>query len=195
MHEIFYLFSFTLFYFQLDNVLKAYLYNNYEMFKEEPIIFYPVIQSANIFIFTIFTFFNINLIFFSKIKNYTMYSLSFIYLKYIMDTVIYSNNISIYQYELNRTLMWLFTTPLILKLYCDMNNLTLIEVNSQYHICSNVIHILLYPFRKTYYNKYILFLLSLSEAYFIYKLFDFKQKKYTNFYYLYMVFIFIYYFT
>ena len=80
----------------------------------------------------------------------------------------YSNTICIYQYEFRRTIMWLFTTPLILKLYSDMNNLTLININAHYHILSNIVHIIIYPLRKTNYYFYFILLLSLPESYFIY---------------------------
>ena len=192
MNELFTLFSFTLFYFQIDNILRLCLYDKFEIFKGESIIFYPVIQSVNVFILSVFTIFTIQLIFFSKVKNYTIYLLAFIYIKYVMDNILYSNVISVYQYEFRRTVMWFFTTPLMLKLYCNMNNLTLIEINAQYHIISNIIHIILYPFRKTYYNSYIILLLSLIEFYFIYKLFNFKEQKYTKFIiYIWCLFSFI----
>ena len=181
MFRLFQLFIFTLIYFQLDNIMKPCLYDNFEIFQNEPIVFYPVIQSANIFILTVFSLFTVHLLFFSKIKNYTIYTLSFIYIKYVTDTIIYSNIIGIYQYEFRRTVMWFFTTPLILKLYCDMNKLTLMEVNAHYHIASNMLHILCYPLRRTVYNPYIIATLSLYEGYFIYKLFDFKHQKCTKF--------------
>ena len=109
-----------------------------------------------------------------------------------MDTVIHSNSISIYQYEFRRTVMWLFTTPLILKIYCDMNDLTLYEVNAHYHIISNILHIILFPLRKTVYYSSIILSLSLGEAYFIYRLFNFKEHKYTKFIiYIWCLFSFI----
>ena len=181
MHEIFNLFSFTLFYYKIDSVLKAFIYNNFHVFKEDPIIFYPIIQSANIFILYIFVMFTSNLILFSKIKKPAIYSMALIYMKYVFDTVIDSNVIGIYQYEFRRTVMWLFTTPLILKLYCEINNLKLVDINAQYHIVSNIIHVILYPFRKSYYNTYIILSLSISEIYFIYKLFTLKHQRYTTF--------------
>lgn len=181
MHEIFQLCLFTLFYYQLNNILTPCLYNKFDIFQEEPIVFYPAIQGINILILYIFSLLTINLIVFSKMKNYTLYSLSFIYMKYVMDNIIEYNGVGIHQYEFKRTTMWLFTTPLILKLYCDMNNLNLADVNAQYHITSNMISVILYPFRKTHYNIYIILSLSLSESYFIYKLFDFKYKRYTKF--------------
>ena len=98
-----------------------------------------------------------------------------------MDTILDNNVVGIYQYEFRRTVMWLFTTPLILLLYCNMNRLTLFDVNAHYHITTNAIHIILYPFRKTQYNAYIIVILSLSEGFFIYKLFDFNHQRYTKF--------------
>jgi len=174
-------FLFTILYYQSEIIFKFCLYDKYKLFQEEPIIFHQVIQSANIFILTIFSLFTIQLLFFSNVKNHTIYSLALIYIKYIMDNISNHNIISIHHYEFRRTVMWIFTTPLILKLYCDMNNMLLIEVNAQYHIISNVLHILLYPFRRTSYNKYIVLMLSLFESYFIYKLFYFKEQKYTKY--------------
>ena len=181
MNELLGLFLYTLFYYQLNNMLNPCIYNKFDVFKEDPIIFYPVIYSTNIFILYIFVALNANLIIFSKIKKVSLYTLSLIYLKYVLDNVMDSNTIGIYQYEFRRTIMWLFTTPIILKLYCDMNKLTLIDVNAQYHIVSNFIHIILYPFRKTYYNTHIILSLSLLEGFFIYKLLDFKHQRYTTF--------------
>jgi len=181
MHEVFKLCLFTLFYYQLNNILKPCIYNNFEIFQEEPMIFYPMIKSANVFILSTIFGFIINLIIFSKNKNYTLYSLVFIYMKYVMDNIIDNDTIGIHQYEFRTAVMWLFTTPLILKLYCDINNLMLNEINAQYHIGSNILHIILYPFRKTYYNSYIIISLSLSEFFFIYKLFGLKYQRYTKF--------------
>jgi len=181
MNKILQLFLYTLFYFQLNNVLKPFVYDNFEIFKEEPIIFFPLVYSTNIFILYVFIALNANLLIFSKISLSSLYTLSLIYLKYVLDNVIESNTIGIHQYEFRRTVMWLFTTPLILQIYCDMNKLTLTDINARYHIISNFIHVLLFPFRKTQYNSSIVLALSLSECYFIYKLFNLKQQRYTTF--------------
>jgi hypothetical protein len=45
--------------------------------------------------------------------------------------------------------MWLFTTPLMLKMYCDMNNLKLYNIKIQYHIISVIINILILPYKYT----------------------------------------------
>ena len=181
MNEILPLFLYTLFYYQLNNILQTCVYNKFDLFQEGPIVFHPIILSTNVFILYIFVALNVNLLIFSKIKPASLYTLSLIYLKYILDNVMDNNTIGIYQYEFRRTIMWLFTTPIILKLYCNMNNLMMTDVNAQYHIASNFIHILLYPFRKSYYNTHIILALSLFEIVFIHKLLNFKHQRYTTF--------------
>ena len=192
MHESIHLFLFTLLYYQLDAVLKPLVYDRYEIFQQEPILFYPVIQSANIFILSLFSLFTVYLIMFSKNKNYATYSLSMIYIKYVTDNILHYNTISIYQYEFQRSIMWLFTTPLILKLYCDMNAITMLDVCAHYHILSNTVHIFTFPLHRTNYHSYIVISLTCVEGAFIYKLFDFKEQKYTNFIiYIWSLFSFI----
>jgi hypothetical protein len=175
------LFLFTLLYYELNSLLKPCIYNKFDVFNEEPIVFNPIMQKINLFILYLFVILNANLLIFSKIKKPALYTLSLIYFKYVLDNIIEHNTIGLYQYELRRTIMWLFKTPIILQLYCDMNNLNLITVKAQYHVISNFIYILFFPFRKTYYNTYIVLSLSLFEGCFIYKLLDFKQQRYTTF--------------
>ena len=189
------MFLYTLTYYQLDSILKPCVYDRFTLFYENPVTFYSNIQIANIFILIIFILFTFHLIFFGKRSNYKIYALLFIYMKYIIDNIIYNNIISIYQYEFRRSIMWLFTTPLMLQLYADINNLTLVQINSQYHIISNALHVILYPFRKSYYNIYIIVSLSGLEGYFIVQLYRFNDQKYTKLiiyiWYLFTIIIFI----
>ena len=66
MINLFKLFTYTLFYFELDNIFNNLLYNNIELFNQDAIIFYPVIQTANIFILSVFSIFTVHLFFFVK---------------------------------------------------------------------------------------------------------------------------------
>jgi class 3 adenylate cyclase len=175
------LFTITLIYYEINDILKKVVYNNIDFFKEEPIIFNSVIKSANIFILYIFIIYTANLFLFSKIKNYTIYYMALIYMKYTIDNILDDNKIGIYQYEFRRTVMWFFTTPLILSVYCDINNMNFISINSQYHVVSNFFHVVLFFFYKKHYNNLIVLVLTLGEGYFIYKLFELKHKRYTHF--------------
>jgi len=181
MNRTFYTLFYVLLYFQINTVLKPFVYDNYECFQGESIQFYPVIQSANIFILSIFSVYTLYLITLSRTKNIYVLALSIIYIKYVMDSILYNNTISIYQYEFRQSLMWGFTTPLILKLYADMNHITMIDIHSYIHIASNIIHIFMYPFRKTGYNGFIICALTVMETCFIYRLCAFNAMKYTKY--------------
>jgi len=205
VYEIIKLFGFTLLYFQLDSLLKPFVFDKFEIFHlgqgpRELVLYdehiFPIIQSANVFNLSILCIFTVHLLVFSKIKKYAIFSMASIYAKYISNEIILGNTITLYEHDYRRIIMWLFTTPLILKMYGDMNQLTLYDVNAQYHILSNGIHILVYPFCRVWLHQYantILFLsLFLFEAYFIYRLFEFKQKRYTQFIiYIWTLFSFI----
>ena len=182
MNDLKLYFIYTLFYYQLDNILKPTVYNKFELFKENiDIPLYSIFLSCNYFILIIFLGYLIHMLFISKIINFKVYSLSFIYIKYTIDNIIYFNTINIYECEFRRVIMWLFTTPLILQLYCDINKISFFEINSQYHILANYLHIVLFYYRKTNYNIFFIPLLSLGEGYFIYNLFNFKHNRYTTF--------------
>lgn len=181
MNELANLFLFTLCYYETDDILELFLSYKNNTLQEYSITQYDFIRSANIYILVFFLVFTFELVFFSKHKNYTLYSLSLIYIKYVVNNLFYGNNITTYHNDNRMSLMWLFTTPLILKLYCDINKLKLLEVNAHYHLTSNVLHILLYNFRNTSYQLYIIVFLTSFEFYFIYKLYNFKQQRYTKF--------------
>jgi len=172
---------YTVLYYQIENIMRPLVYNKYDLFvKESPFIFNQSVQTINVFIFSAFLFFTVQYFLYNKTKNPTLCSMSFIYMKYTLDNIIYFNSINIYQYEFQRLLMWCFTTPLIFKSYCHMNKLTLIQINAHYHIVSNLAVLLLYAFRKTRYYIGIVFILSSLEAWFIYRFFEFGNKKFTK---------------
>jgi class 3 adenylate cyclase len=172
----------TIGYYQLNHLLKHTIYNHYELFDQTPPIqFPPIFQTANIFTACVFSIFTLHLVALSKSKNYMLLALCLIYVKYTIDSVINFNSISLYEYECERTIMWLFTTPLILKIYSMVNNLTLMDINAHYHIAAISTRLVLYPFRNHPYNILVIAVLSGLEIYFIIKLFDFKKLKYTQF--------------
>lgn len=168
----------TLLYYQIDNVFNS---NIYFKFKEEIHYFNPIFNSIYLFILFIFVLLSINLIVTYKIKNSTIYSLLFIYIKYNIDNIIYNNNIGILQYEIRRSIMYLFTKPLMLNIYCDLNNMKITKIYNYPYMFANFFITMLHPFRNIYYNKLIISLLSLSELYFINNLFSYKHKNFTIF--------------
>ena len=179
--HVFRLFAFTMCYFQLDSMMKPYVYDTVDLFRNDPPVqFQPIIQTMNIFVFGLFTVLTIHLLFLSKIENYTVYSMACIYIKYLIDMITYFNEIGSYQHSMRRSLMWLFTTPLILQMYCNINNTTLTTIHAHYHTISNALHIVLYPFRHIPWCNYCVLGLFAFEFLFICKMYQYRDKKYTK---------------
>jgi class 3 adenylate cyclase len=45
--------------------------------------------------------------------------------------------------------MWLFATPIMLKMYCDINHLRLHNINIQYHVTPIAINLFIHPYKGT----------------------------------------------
>jgi hypothetical protein len=112
-----------------------------------------------------------------------------IYIKYLLD-IITNNNMSLLEYEMSRTIMWVFTTPLMLRMYCEANNLTLWDINVLFHVVSISPMILLLPFKSHRYYHYIVFLLYIPGGFFMKSLYKYKHLPFTHMY-LYFWFIFM----
>ena len=172
MNEHIYFAGYTLCYYQLESMLSFH--------DTVPAHFSPLIQTAEIFIVFMFSTFLFYTAFLSKVSNPSLYSLVVIYLKYIMDMSIHHSSLSLYQYEIHRLLMWLFTTPLILKIYSEINQLSLLDIGSQYHIGANIIYVLCLYVRN-YIPPPIFFFLVAGESYFMFCLLYFQERVYTKF--------------
>ena len=110
--------------------------------------FYYSITNQNSFALLVYSIYIIkNCIHYNSTNNNSI-GLAFIYIKYILNSFL-SDDMTMSQYESNRNVMWLFATPFMLKMYCDINNLKLHEINIHYHIIPTAIHIFIYPFKYT----------------------------------------------
>ena len=107
--------------------------------------------------------------------------LSFLYIKYITD-IILSPNITIQEYELERSVMWGFTTPLMLQMYCNTNDLTLYNINIHYYIFCITLYSFTIPFKHEVYYKLLTLLLYIPGYLFIKTLYKYKHLPFTNMY-------------
>jgi len=123
----------------------------------------------------------------SKINDKNCVSLSFIYIKHIIDIII-SPKMTIIEYELSRSIMWVFTTPLMLKMYCDSNNLTLHDINFKYNIISIIGNVFLLYFKYNTETKAIyyglLFITYIPMVIFLKTLNKYRHMSFTNLYML-----------
>lgn len=109
--------------------------------------------------------------------------LSLVYTKHIIDILI-QPNMTIQEYELSRCVTWVFTTPLMLNMYCDANDLSVWDINIQYHMIVIVAHAFAIPFKgqSIYLLSTIVF--SIPAAFFLKSLRKYKDFPFTNLYVL-----------
>jgi class 3 adenylate cyclase len=88
------------------------------------------------------------------------------------------------EYELNRGVMWVFTRPLMLKMYCDVNYLSVWDINIHYHLIAIVPHVFVIPFKSQPIYLLSTILLSIPEVFFLKSLHKYKQLPLTNLYIL-----------
>jgi len=77
--------------------------------------------------------------------------------------------------------MWVFATPLMLKLYCNINNLKLKDINFLYHYIPCFSYIIIFPFKnnlKLYYTYFGLSCIFISL--FMKKLISLQNLKFTQ---------------
>ena len=120
---------------------------NNELIRNNSNFYYSII---NLHLFVLF-FYSIyiikNIIQYNSINKNTN-ALVFVYIKYTLNLLL-SNNMTLSQYEFSRSIMWAFATPLMIKMYCDVNNMKLHDINIQCHIIPVVINIFIYPYKNT----------------------------------------------
>ena len=88
--------------------------------------------------------------------------------------------------------MWVFTTPLMLKMYCKTNYITLQNINIHYHLICIIPHIFKIPFKNS--SIYIIstIVFSIPEILFLKTLYKYNQLPFTNLFILiWMIFMLI----
>ena len=136
------------------------------------VIFNYYIHHMAIFILYVYIFYMTSLIVNYKKTNDDSLSLSLIYSKYLIG-IVSNNNLKLYEHESSRNVMWLFATPLMIKMYADANDMKLIETNIQYHLLPTIINTIIYPYKPA-----PLYYISNFAAFF--PLFIFMRTLYKN---------------
>jgi hypothetical protein len=95
--------------------------------------------------------------------------------------VVISPNMTIVEYETSRAVMWAFTTPLMLKMYCDANDIKLIDIKFHYHLISIICGAFLTPLKgQIYYSFSVASCIPLIL--FIKALYKYRNMPFTNLY-------------
>ena len=148
-----YLILYVFLYCNADDILNKLYLSNYSTILNNELIqnnsnFYYSITNLNLFVLSIYSIYLINKVFLYKSTNVTSTALALVYIKYILNSIL-SDNMTLYQHEFSRIVMWLFATPLMLKMYCDINSIKIRDINIQCHILPVAVNIFIYPYRNT----------------------------------------------
>lgn len=106
--------------------------NNYDVISNNEGLYF-LLKMTSYFMLLLYSYTITYRIFVSNINDKYSIGLMFVYLKHIFDIIIHKNML-IVEYEISRGVMWVFTTPLMLKMYCKANDITLKNINIHYHL-------------------------------------------------------------
>jgi class 3 adenylate cyclase len=153
---MFSLLCYVVLYYNVDNALKnIYLPWTMGLFTKTDTFelistnheLYFLLKTTSYFMILLYSYTLSNQIFIRKFNDRNSLCLIFIYIKHIID-IVTTPKMTIMEYELSRCVMWAFTTPLMLKMLCDTNNLSLQNINIHYHIITIFPHIFIIPFKN-----------------------------------------------
>jgi class 3 adenylate cyclase len=126
-----------------------------------------------------------------KSINKTSNVLALVYIKYAIN-IFLSDNMNVSQFEFSRNIMWLFATPLMLKMYCDVNTIKLQDINIQYHIIPVAINVFIYPYKNTITYYYFTGISWLLLLFFMKTLYAKRNITFTNVYlFIWSIFMFL----
>ena len=179
------LFCYVFVYCNIDPLLNKYYLGNITnphintQLVSHDVEFTYSIKAMNQFIIGVYAIYIAHFLFLSKSHNKYSVALSFIYLKYVFNIFLY-DQMRLCDLEFSRYIMWVFATPLMLQMYCNVNNMSMNEINVQYHILPVCMNLVVYPYKYT--QRYYVFM---AIAYVLYGLFFVtlykrKDKKFTN---------------
>jgi len=177
--------------FLINYILSKYsTIENNKMIKDNK-FFYNIIIYQNLFAISIYTIY--------IIKNYINYNsdnnisitLSFVYIKYLLSTFL-NNDMTLSQYESSRNIMWFFATPLMLKMYCDVNKLNIRNLKIHYHLIPTLINIFIYSYKNTLVFNYFIKISWILYILFMKNLHSKQGYTFTNIYiYIWYIFMFL----
>ena len=148
--------------------------------KDIPILS-SVLYSTSFFMVILYLYLLFHRKFIGKTNDDTGVLLSFIYSNYIL-TILMDTYSTVEQHEMRRLVMWSFTTPLMLKSYADINNLTIWDIKIHWHLAAIVPYMFILPYKGT--NIYLVSssILSIPCIGFIYNLFKIRHYSFTGLY-------------
>jgi len=181
-----YLILYVFLYCNADDILNKLYLSNYSTTLNNELIqnnsnFYYSITNLNLFVLTFYSIYFITKLVSHKSINTYSCGLALVYIKYTLNTL-FKVNMTLSQHEFSRNVMWLFATPLMLKMYCAVNSIKLRDINIKCHVVPVVINVFIYSHKNTtiyYYFKGFSWVLIL---FFMKTLYEKRNIMFTNIY-------------
>jgi class 3 adenylate cyclase len=123
----------------MNNLYFANYKDNSDMLTSHENLYF-LIKINSIFAFLVYSYVIINNLFFAKVINKFSIGLIFVYLKHTLD-ITTNQSITMYQYEIERIIMWLFASTIMLYMFCDINKIHVLDIKIHYHIIILLIHL------------------------------------------------------
>lgn len=183
-----YLFVYLFIYSNIDAIINKYYLPffhidfNTEIISTNETFYYSITKYNEIMIF-IYTCFVFLQYVFSKSINVHCLGTAFIFIKYLSNPIM-NPDMKLYEYEFSRNVMWVFTTPLLLKMYCNTNYMKLTDINIHYHMIPTVLNVVSYPFKYTNVYYGIVFVCYILFGLFMRTLYMKRDNMFTNIYIL-----------
>ena len=191
-----YILFFVFLYCNADIVLNKLYLSNYSTTLNNELIqtnsnFYYSITNLNLFVLSVYSIYLITNLIDYKSINKTSNALALVYIKYTINTLL-SDNMTVSQFEFSRNIMWLFATPLMLKMYCDVNTIKLQDIKIHYHIIPVAINVFIYPYKNTITYYYLTGISWLLLLFFMKTLYTKRNITFTNVYlFIWSIFMFL----
>ncbi len=116
---------------------------------------------------------------YNRTKLFNVIYIGLIYIKYA-SLFYFVQDISVYKYELRRTIMWFFTTIAMLDMYTKVNGVSFYEIKPQYHLAPTLLYALTYYYKSSRFYWILYLSYYVSQGYFTYNLWNNYHYKYSR---------------
>ena len=183
-----YLFIYVFIYFNIDTIINKYYLPQFHIdFNTERIstneTFYYSITKYNEIMLIVYTLFVLSQFIYCKSNNLYSLTTAFIFIKYLSNPI-FNPELKLYEYEFSRNVMWVFSTPLLLKMYCNTNHIKLKDIHFQYHMIPITLNVITYPFKNTNIQYASVFISYVFYLLFMRRLYAKRDILFTNIYLL-----------
>lgn len=162
--------------------LNRYSNNTNTALIQENTHFYYTIINLNLFVLFVYSIYVMKNYIYNSSINKTSNALALIYIKYTLNSYFFGSTMTLDELVFSRNIMWLFATPLMLKMYCEVNNIKLQDINIHCHIIPTAINVFIFPYKTTFIYYCFTAISWIFLLYFMTTLIEKRNLAFTNIY-------------